>query len=83
MKRVPKIVLQDRVQRWYAEQRSECPASQDMQELVCAARRRGAGRRLSWRITCRRDAGRSLNWRVACWRVDAGRSLSLSGHVSE
>ena len=41
MKRVPKIVLQDRVQRWCAEQSAESPASQDMKEPVCT-------RRLSW-----------------------------------
>ena len=40
---VPKTVLQDRVQRWCAEQSAEFPASQDMKEPVCTARRRGAG----------------------------------------
>ena len=34
MKGVPKIVLQDRVQRWYAEQSAEFPASQDIKEPV-------------------------------------------------
>ena len=40
---VPKTVLQDRVQRWCAEQSAEFPASQDKKEPVCTARRRGAG----------------------------------------
>ena len=77
MKRVPKIVLQDRDQRWYAEQSAEFPASQDMKEPVCTAGRCGAGRRLSWRITCRRGAGKSLIWMVAC-RRDVGRSSSMT-----
>ena len=77
MKRVPKVVLQDGVQRWYAEQSAEFPASQDMKEPVCTACGCGAGRRLGWRITCRRGDGRSLNWRIACWS-DMGRSLSTS-----
>ena len=32
---MPRAVLQDGVQRWYAEQSAESPASQDMKEPVC------------------------------------------------
>ena len=69
---VSKIVLQNRVQRWNAEHSAKFPSSQDMMEPVCTACRRGAGRRLSWRIKCPRGDGRSLMWRVAC-RRDVGR----------
>ena len=75
---VPKTGLQDEVQRWYAEQSAEFPASPDMKGPVCTARRCGAGGGLSCRITCRRGAGRSLILWVACRRDDAGRSLSSS-----
>ena len=39
MKMVP--MLHDRVQRWYADQSAEFPASLDMKELVCTACRCG------------------------------------------
>ena len=58
-------------------QTGDDPALPGVKEPVLAACRCGAGRRLSWRITCWRGAGRSLTWRVACQRGNVGRSLIL------
>ena len=56
---VPKIFLQDRVQRWNAEKIVETTAL--VEEPVFIACRRGADRRQGPRVTCRRGASRRLS----------------------